>query len=454
MDDLSRAVGIRAMSARGLIIAAPRSGAGKTTVTLALLAAFRRRGVRVRAAKSGPDYIDPAFHAAASGAAVFNLDSWAMAPDLLEALLAAAAAEAELLLIEGAMGLFDGAGETPGRRGAVADLAARFGLPVLLVLDVAGQAQTAAAVARGLADFAPDVRVAGVVLNRVASPRHHAMILPALAQAGMAALGALPRESALALPERHLGLVQAGEQADLGDYLSRLAARAEEAFALDAILAAACPLPPLSPGVCALKPPGQRLALARDNAFSFIYPHLLAGWREAGAEIVFFSPLQDEAPPSGCDACWLPGGYPELHAGRLAAAARFRAGMAAFAARHPVHGECGGYMVLGAHLEDAEGTRHPMLGLLSHASSFARRRLSLGYRRARLLGTAALGAANTVLLGHEFHYATLIDPGDDAPLAELHDASGHALGPAGGRRGRVSGGFFHAIAAEEKEITP
>lgn len=438
-------------SARALIVAAPRSGAGKTTVTLALLAAFRRRGVRVRAAKSGPDYIDPAFHEAASGAPVLNLDSWAMAPDLLEAMLTEAACGAELLLIEGAMGLFDGSGERAGESGAVADLAARFALSVLLVLDVAGQAQTAAAVARGLADFRPAVKIAGVVLNRMGSPRHHAMILPAMARAEMAVFGALPRESALALPERHLGLVQAGEQAGLGDYLARLAVRAETAFDLDAILAAATPLPPLSHGGRALNPPGQRIALARDEAFSFIYPHLLACWREAGAEILFFSPLEDEPPPAGCDICWLPGGYPELHAGRLAGAARFRAGMAEFAAHHKVHGECGGYMVLGAFLEDAEGVGHPMLGLLSHASSFARRRLSLGYRRARLLGESVLGAAGVSLRGHEFHYATLAVSGDDAPLAELQDAAGRVLGPSGGQRGLVSGSFFHVIAAETKE---
>ena len=195
-----------------------------------------------------------------------------------------------------------------------------------------------------------------------------------------------------------------------------------------------------------LRPPGQRIALAADRAFTFVYPHVLQGWRGAGAEIVRFSPLADEAPPDGCDACWLPGGYPELHPGTLAAARRFHAGLARFAETHAVHGECGGYMVLGQGLIDAEGTRHAMTGLLSHATSFAQRKLQLGYREARLVADSPIGRTSSAVRGHEFHYATLLEPGEDVPLADLVDAQGQALGPAGGRRGRVAGSFFHAIA--------
>ena len=197
---------------------------------------------------------------------------------------------------------------------------------------------------------------------------------------------------------------------------------------------------------CALPPPGQRVALAADAAFSFVYAHLLDHWREAGAEIVPFSPLADEAPPEHCDSCWLPGGYPELHAGRIAAAGRFRAGLTRFAETRPVYGECGGYMVLGAGLEDVNGERHAMCGLLGHATSFAKRRLHLGYREARLLADAPLGPAGSVIRGHEFHYATVAEPGEDAPFAEFADAAGRVLGVGGGRRGRVSGSFFHAVA--------
>jgi cobyrinic acid a,c-diamide synthase len=201
--------------------------------------------------------------------------------------------------------------------------------------------------------------------------------------------------------------------------------------------------------VAALPPPGQRIALASDAAFAFIYPHVLSGWRSAGAEIVSFSPLSDEPPPENCDSCWLPGGYPELHAGSLANAWRFKAGLTQFAASKPVHGECGGYMVMGEGLIDADGVCHAMTGLLTHATSFAERRLHLGYRAATLLQDCPLGAAGTRLRGHEFHYATLIDAGSDAPLADLFDAEGAGLGPSGGRRGQVTGTFFHAIACEE-----
>ncbi len=437
------------MAAAGLIIGAARSGAGKTTLTLALLAAFRRRGLAVRAAKSGPDYIDPGFHAAATGVACPNLDSWAMTPELSGAILAGLAETADLVLIESAMGLFDGVAGAPGRRGSAANLAARHGLGVLLVLDVSGQSQTAAAVARGFIGHDPAVRIAGAVLNRVGSDRHRTQVADALAALPLHLFGSLPRSAAVALPERHLGLVQAREQAELGTLLTHLGELAERHFDLDAILAAATPIAGLVPQAGAgpaLPPPGQRIALARDDAFSFVYPHLLAGWRAAGAEIVGFSPLADEAPPAACDACWLPGGYPELHGAALAAASRFRAGMAAFARTGKVHGECGGHMVLGRWMEDAGGQRHAMLGLLDHASSFATRRLHLGYRQAVLLAESALGAAGTALRGHEFHYASLAELGTDASLALLADAGGTSLGPAGGVRARVSGSFFHAIA--------
>jgi cobyrinic acid a,c-diamide synthase len=436
------------MSARGLIISAPRSGAGKTIVTLALLAALRQRGMAVRAAKAGPDYIDPGFHAAATGHACVNLDTWAMPPALLGRLVDEAASNADFLLVEGAMGLFDGLPGPVGRTGAAADLAARFGLPVLLVLDVSGQSQTAAALVRGLATHDAAVGIAGVVLNRVGSERHRLLVSGAIAVLGVPILGAIPRDATLALPERHLGLVQANEHPGLSEWIERLAAVAEQHINLDEVVATSATL---TPGAAkgrstALPPPGNRIALAADAAFSFIYPHVLDGWRRAGAEVVRFSPLADEPPPDDCDSCWLPGGYPELHAGTLAAAARFRVGLVRFAATRPVHGECGGYMVLGERLIDAAGARHAMTGLLGHATSFAHRRLHLGYREAKLLAECPIGPARARVRGHEFHYATLLPSANDAPLAELRDGEGRPLGPDGGRRGHVTGTFFHAIA--------
>ena len=439
------------MMARGLIIAAPQSGAGKTTATLALLAALRRSGIAVRAAKAGPDYIDPAFHAAATGAPSINLDSWAMPASLLDALAAQAARSADVFIIEGVMGLFDGAPGEPGRRGATADLAARFGLPVVLVVDVARQAQSAAAVVRGFANHDPAVRIAGVILNRVASERHRMMVAEAISALGVEVFGAVPRDAALALPERHLGLVQADEHADLEALIDRLADSAERHFNIDAIIAKATSLrAATSASTASLPPPGQRIALARDQAFSFIYPHVVESWRRSGAEIISFSPLANEPPPERSDCCWLPGGYPELHAEALAAARRFTDGLRRFAQTRPVHGECGGYMVLGQSLEDAAGRTHAMTGLLGHTTSFAKPKLHLGYRSARLLSDSVLGSGGTRLRGHEFHYATLTSAGGDEPLAEVTDSVGCAPVRDGGRRGHVTGTFFHAIAVSNQ----
>ena len=436
------------MTGRAFIVGAARSGSGKTSVAVGLMRALRRRGLAVRGAKSGPDYIDPGFHAAATGAPGVNLDSWAMPPALLDR-LAADQAATDVLVVESAMGLFDGIPAEAGRSGAAADLARRFGVPVVLVLDVAGQSQTAAAIARGFATHDPGVQIAGVVLNQVASPRHEALCRAAVEAIGLPVVGAVRRDPGMGLPERHLGLVQAREHAALEAFIERLADVMEAAIELDAVLAlAAVPAIPGGDGAGLLPPPGQRIAIADDAAFSFVYPHVARGWRAAGSELVAFSPLADEAPDPGCDACWLPGGYPELHAGRLAAAARFRAGLARFATTRAVHGECGGFMVLGRALEDAGGVTHPMTGLLGHVTSFAQRKMNLGYRRARLVADAPIGRAGANVRGHEFHYARVTEPGTDAPLAELFDGQGNALGASGARRGHVTGTFFHAIASE------
>ena len=433
---------------RGLMIAAPRSGSGKTTATLGLLRAFKRRGVDVVGLKSGPDYIDPAFHAAASVREGVNLDSWAMTPTLLAALAARAAGQSALALCEASMGLFDGVPADIGRTGASADVAAALGMPVLLVIDVTGQAQSAAAIVKGCAAYDERLKIAGVIVNRVGSERHRRLVVGAIEAMGVSVVGALPRNDTIALPERHLGLVQAGETDALEARLEAIADFVETHVDCGHVLALAgaldCSLPARAP--IAVRPPGQRIALARDAAFSFIYPHLVQGWRAAGAEIVPFSPLADEPPPSDCDLCWLPGGYPELHAGQLAAAARFRVGLRRFAETRPVHGECGGYMALGQTLVDASGVVHAMAGLLGVETSFEKRRMTLGYREARIASQCALGPESALLRGHEFHYATIVASGGDDPFAHVRDVYGAPEAPAGSRRGWVTGSFFHVIA--------
>ncbi len=437
------------MTAPGLLIAAPRSGSGKTTVALGLMRALTRRGLRVHGAKCGPDYIDPAFHMAATGRPSMNLDSWAMSAELLAALVADTGADSDLVLAEALMGLFDGVeGDMGGRSGSSADVAALTGWPVLLVLDVSGQSQSAGAVAAGFAAFDPRIRVAGVVLNKVGSERHVRLATAGVAAAGLRVLGALPRGGVPALPERHLGLVQAEEMANLDRRLDALADAVAANLDLNGIVALAAARPVRAPAASIpFRPPGQRVALARDAAFSFVYPHVLAGWRAAGAEIATFSPLVDEAPPDHCDCAWLPGGYPELHAGRIGAASRFLTGLRRFAETRPVHGECGGYMVLGTSLVDAQGTGHPMADLLGLSTSFAERSLHLGYREAVLDADGPLGLAGQRIRGHEFHYAKVIGTGGDAPFADVTDSAGRPIGDRGARRGNVSGTFFHAMAS-------
>lgn len=439
------------MTAKGLLIAAPRSGSGKTTITLGLQRALSQRGLKVRGLKCGPDYIDPAFHAAATGAPSANLDSYAMPDALLGQIANEAAGAADIIVAEGSMGLFDGVPGPDGHTGASADIAALLGWPVVLVIDVSGQAQSAGAVALGCMAYDKCIRVAGVILNKVASERHRRLAAAGMEKIGLPVFGALPREASLILPERHLGLVQAGETEDLHQRLDALAEAITAAVDLDAVIATAgaTALPASTHQTIALPAPGKRVAIARDAAFSFIYPHVEAGWRAQGAELVPFSPLADEPPPEGCDACWLPGGYPELHAGQLAGSSRFLDGLRDFARTRPIHGECGGYMVLGRSLIDADGVSHTMAGLLSVETSFAKRKMNLGYRNAVLATDGPLGRAGSLLSGHEFHYATVISQGEDPPFAEVTDPHGSAPAPAGSRRGLVSGSFFHAIAGRE-----
>jgi len=426
---------------RGLVISAPSSGSGKTTVTLGLLAALRRRGLPVVSAKSGPDYIDPAFHEAATGAPCTTLDAWAAGADQLRA--RAVRQRGSHLLVEGAMGLFDGAPEVehPLGTGSTADVAAALGLPVVLVLDVAGMGQGAAAIAAGLAGFRADVHVAGVILNRLGSARHETMLRGAV-ETVLPVLGALPRRDDLALPSRHLGLVQAGERADFDAFIGRAADWVAAGCDIDAILADAAYVHGAVPPPVHMAPLGSHISVARDLAFGFAYAHMLDDWRALGAEVSFFSPLTDEGPGLDSDAVFLPGGYPELHAGRLAAADGFRKGMERAARRGAlIYGECGGYMALGDGLVDPQGTRHRMLGLLRLETSFAVPKRHLGYRQLSTLGGLPW---HGVLRGHEFHYATTVRAEGD-PLFLAHDAEGADLGEAGLRDGRVMGSFCHVI---------
>ncbi len=417
----------------GLIFAAPASGSGKTTVSLGFLRAVARNDVAIRSAKSGPDYIDPRFHAAASGKDCVNLDAWAMTPDRLRSL--AYRPSDETLLIEGAMGLFDGA--PPDGKGATADLARMLRLPVVLIIDCGRMAGSVAAIARGFMTHAADVKVAGVILNNVGSARHEAMLRTALSD--ITIFGAVPRDAVLVQPSRHLGLQQAEERADLDSFLETAADIMDRHLDIPALLRLADQNPVRNGQPRPLAPPGQRIAIASDRAFGFSYPHMLTDWQQAGAELRLFSPLAD-APVPKADFIYLPGGYPELHAARLAQAQTFLSTLRAAAQTTPIYGECGGYMVLGEGLVDADGTRHQMAGLLRLETSFAQRRLHLGYRHLSPLR----GPFDTRFAGHEFHYATTLRA-DGAPLFSAHDAEGTPLPDMGLVNGHVAGSFTHVI---------
>jgi len=428
---------------RGVLLAAPASGSGKTLLTLAILRALsrnRKDGVRVCGAKAGPDFIDPAFHAIACGQPSFNLDPWAMTPGRISAL--AKAGEGDLLVVEAMMGLFDGAADGSG---SGADLAAMLGLPVVLVVDAAKQSHSIGALVKGFATFRPDITVAGVVLNKVGSERHERMLQAALAPLGIPVLGTIPRHEDLVLPERHLGLVQAGEIDGIDGFIEGAAEIIERHCDLKALIAIAALIKaPGSVGVPAIPilPLGQKIAIAEDAAFSFTYPHLAEDWRSQGAEISMFSPLADEAPVKDADAVYLPGGYPELYCGQLAGAARFRQGMISAKERNTViYGECGGYMVLGKGIVDGNGDQFAMLDFLDVETSFEKRKLHLGYRKVKSLGGVLNSAAYSA---HEFHYTSALEEKGER-LFSASDAMGNDLGETGLRAGHVFGSYMHVI---------
>ncbi|MCB1990547.1 MAG: cobyrinate a,c-diamide synthase, partial [Geminicoccaceae bacterium] len=333
----------------------------------------------------------------------------------------------------------------PDGSGSTADIAALFDLPVVLVAEARRINQSIAALLEGFIGFRQDVEVVGIVLNAVAGERHAATLLKACDERfSTPVLGWLPRHDELVVPSRHLGLVQAAEHPALDELIERLGSLVAERLDLDRLLRLA-----RRPGVAGLGGQGarpiaalgQRIAVAQDTAFAFAYPAVLEGWRRQGAEIVPFSPLADEAPDPAADAIYLPGGYPELYAGRLAANRQFLLGLQAAAYRDVfIYGECGGYMVLGQGLIDAKGRQHPMAGLLPLVTSYAERERHLGYRR---LTPLAGSPWQTPLTAHEFHYSTVVKEGEGERMFAAKDARGEDLGKVGLRRGTVSGSYMH-----------
>lgn len=406
-----------------LLIAAPASGQGKTTVTAALARAYRGRGLRVRVFKCGPDFLDPTILARASGQPVYQLDLWMIGEDGCRRLLWQAAQQADLILVEGVMGLFDG-------QPSAADLASCFGIPVMAVIDASGMAQTFAALAHGLATFRPGLPFAGVLANRVGSAGH-ARILRDSLPVGMHWYGALPRDNAIELPSRHLGLLQAAELDDLDARLDHAASALSESAEL--------PLP-LAVDFVRSDPPGSgqplagvRIGVARDLCFAFIYQANLDLLRARGAELVFFSPLADECLPA-IDSLYLPGGYPELSLRRL----HGNQGMAeAIRAHHragkPILAECGGMLYLLDSLLDLAGERRSLLGLLPGEARMQKRLAALALQEVEL--------PEGRLRGHSFHHSTLDSP--LLPLALGECPNGRGTREAVYRLGRLTASYIH-----------
>jgi len=433
---------------KGIVVAGTHSSAGKTTVSLALMAAFRARGLAVQAYKVGPDFIDPGHHSLVSGRLSRNLDGWMLSREAnLDQFRAglAAGGRPDLAIVEGVMGLFDGL-SPEAETGSTAEMAKWLGLPVFLVVEAKGMSRSAAALVLGFKNFDPQLNLAGVILNRVAGPNHVDYLRPPIeAATGLPVVGALARDDQVALAERHLGLTTAEETPWDRAALDRLARLAEEGLDLDRVLDLAGQIEAApSPVPTASSRPRATIGVARDEAFCFYYQANLEALQAAGAELVFFSPLAGEI-PRGVDGLYLGGGYPELRAERLAGQAELKVWLNR-AAREglPVYAECGGFMYLGRRLIDLDGRAHDMAGLLPVTTQMDGRLRALGYREVELKADCLLGRAGDRIRGHEFHYSHLIDPPAPAdPAYRVNSGRGGRTWDEGWRAGSVLGSYVH-----------
>jgi cobyrinic acid a,c-diamide synthase len=413
---------------RVVVVSGASSGVGKTTVTLGLLEAFRCRGLTVQAFKVGPDFIDPGFHALVTGRPSYNLDGWMCGCDAVRATVARHSADADLVVIEGMMGCFDGVDGT-SEDGSTAQIAKWLDAPVVLVIDASSQSRSAAAVVLGFERFDPALRVGAVIANRVGGDTHARWVCDAIASGCRAVpLGAIKHDASVALPERHLGLVTATEGPLTQELRSRLAEIVERSVDVDRLLAVAAPLGEAARGAATVRTASRvRIGVAGDAAFQFYYSENLDLLRAAGADLVFWSPLTDPALPH-VDGLYLGGGYPELHAAALGANVAVRNAVREFAgAGRPIYAECGGLMYLAEALEDLDGVAHPMVGLLPTTVRMRPRRLSLGYTEVVFAANAPLGAAGTIARGHEFHYSSMdAVPDSIARVYQIRPARGEA----------------------------
>jgi cobyrinic acid a,c-diamide synthase len=456
----------------GILISAPQSGSGKTTVSLAIMAALVRRGLAVSPFKCGPDFIDPGYHQAVTGRPSINLDGWMCGEEFVRETFLAGLIRPDnqngrtIAVIEGVMGLFDGIGASSGE-GSSAQIAAITGVQAVLVVNARGMAASAAALVKGFAGFDPQVRLAGVIFNNVGSGHHSALLREALAThcPDVVCFGCIPRDESLAIPSRHLGLVTAEDNPLSDEFIGRLADMAERCLDLDMLSQLQIPpAPPFAKGGVSLSPHfmkgGQggistvRIAVARDSAFCFMYEDNLRLLQDAGAELAFFSPLSDAALPAGINGIYLPGGYPELYAGKLAENGGMKTPIrAAVAADMPVYAECGGFIYLTEGMDASEDQASAnFVGVFPVRCRMLPRRKALGYREAMLTKDVIIGAENTVVRGHEFHYSEIGTMPEGVERCYRVSRKGVTLGFEGFRMRNCLASYVHLHFGSNRDI--
>jgi cobyrinic acid a,c-diamide synthase len=439
-----------------LVIAGTSSGVGKTTATLAILAALRERGRVVQSFKAGPDFIDPGHHRAATGRASRNLDGWILGPDLNRSIVARASAEADFSIIEGMMGLFDSSSPVSDI-GSTAEVAKQLEAPVILVIDGSAIARSAAAMVAGYARFDPELRVAGALFNRVSSDSHYKLLKTAVEQETdvVVPIGYLRPDPAVTISDRHLGLLMAGEHRDSSHYrrLAKAALDTVDLGRLETLANSCSPLPTSSNPSMLYRPKTVRIGVAQDAAFCFYYPENLEVLEAEGGELVRFSPLCDQVLPDDLGMLYLGGGYPELHGAALAANSSMKLAIRQFAARGgTIYAECGGMMYLTQGIRDFEGNLHEMVGLFPAEATMQSQRMTLGYRAIELTQLCILGQAGLRARGHEFHYSAVLPKGPLTYACALTDAQGESKGLDGMVEGNVLGLYTHLHFASQPQI--
>ncbi len=429
----------------GVIIAGTQSDIGKTTITMGILRAFIKQGIIVSSAKVGPDYIDPVFHRTATGTDCYNLDLWAMRSQTIHGILHHLQSISHMVVIEGVMGLFDGAS---GGVGSTADVARLTGYPIILVIDCAKQSTSISALIHGFDSLIPDIHIAGVILNKVGSQKHRHILCESIKYhlPHIPIMGIIQMDSNIQLPSRHLGLIQGAEHTDLKGFIDTLADICTQHVDLTALQACAdttqsCIPPTAFP---TYPPLGTHIAISRDIAFQFLYPHIQYAWEQAGATLSYFSPLNDEIPHPDADAVYLCGGYPELHLPVLANAHNFQSAIRN-AVKHniPVYGECGGYMIMGKSIIGADKQRYNMIGVLNHITDFYNTRRTLSYQTASAIHPTHR-AFQQPMKGHTYHYATTHTPAK-TPFIRLQNTHDSIPYMEGGIQNSAFGSFFHII---------